>query len=79
MVAARNRNYPILIPCLESIPEPVAMLKSIPITEPTSEQVQKLTPEAISESISTWESQFAPINGIRIDCRNGISSEMRIS
>ena len=35
VVGARNRTYPIPIPCSESISEPIPILESIPIPELT--------------------------------------------
>ena len=43
MVDARNRTYPIPIPWLESISEPVPMLESIPIPELAPDPILKLT------------------------------------
>ena len=39
VAGARNRTYPIPIPCLESIPKPIPLLESIPIPKSTPEPI----------------------------------------
>ena len=75
VVGARNRTYPIPIPCSELVPEPIPeqipMLESIPIpesipepipetiSEPIPEPIPELTPEPIPQSESAPESELA--------------------
>ena len=51
VVGARNRTYPIPIPCSESIPEPIPMLELIPIPKLVSERIPELNPEPILELV----------------------------
>ena len=62
VVGARNRTYPISIPCLKSIlgPFPIPELTLEPIPKFTPEPVPKMTPDSIPESESTPESESAP-------------------
>ena len=66
VMGARNRTYPILIPCSESIlelirlleltPEPILEPIPEPIPEPLQEQILELTSEPISELTLNQES-----------------------
>ena len=51
VVEARNRTYPIPIPCSEPIPERIPMLESIPIPESIPEPIPELVPEPIPEFV----------------------------
>ena len=51
VVGARNRTYPIPIPCSESIPEPIPMLESIPTPESIPDPIPELVQELILELV----------------------------